>query len=164
MITYIRVEARLIHGQTTTVLKSRFKCDGIIVVDDKLAKDPDMKKVYAAAAPASVKAYFFGIDKGIEQMRKAETSSYNYFVIFRDPTVVAEVLKRGYRFTMPLTCGQQFNRPDTISVMQGIGLNQAEIDALNYIETTGTEVVFDPSCKLENKPWSEIKQIIAEKQ
>lgn len=164
MITYIRMEAKLIHGQTTTVLRTKFKCDGIIVVDDQLANDPDMKKIYAAAAPAPVKAYFFGIDKGIQQMKKAETSSYNYFVIFRDPTVVAEVLRRGYRFTLPITCGQQFNRADTIAVMQGVGLNPKEIEALNYIETTGTEVVFDPSCKLENKPWSEIKQIIAEKQ
>lgn len=160
MITYIRMEARLIHGQTTTVLQSRYACDGIIVIDPRVAADPGLKTVFRAAAPAGVKVYFFDLDKGIQQMTKAETSDYDYFIIFRDPTVVAEVLRRGYRFKQVITCGQQFNRQDTVPVMQGIGLNQEEIEALRYIASTGTEVVFDPSCKGENKPWSEIEKII----
>ena len=157
MISYIRMEARLIHGQTTTVLSKHYKCDGIIVVDDKVANEPDMKSVYKLATPAGVKSYFFDIDKGITQMKKAETSDYYYFIIFRDPITVKKVLENGYKFNMEITMGQQFIRDNSISVMQGCGLTKEEIDALNYIESTGTSVVFDPSCNLERKPWSEVK-------
>ena len=54
--------------------------------------------------------------------------------------------------------GQQFIRDNSISVMQGCGLTKEEIDALDYIESAGTSVVFDPSCNLERKPWSEVKK------
>ncbi len=160
MITYIRMEARLIHGQTTTVLSKHFKCDGIIVVDEKVAADPDMKSIYKLATPAGIKSYFFGIDKGIEQMKKAETSEYNYFIIFRDPTVVEEVMNRGYRFTKEITCGQQYIRENTTTVMQGCGLTEEEIASIDHIEKMGGKVVFDPSCKLENIPWSDARKNI----
>lgn len=160
MITYCRMEAKLIHGQTTTILKSYYKCDGIIVVDDILAANPSMKKVFRAATPVPIKPYFFNIDKGIEQMRKAESSALSYFVIFRNPITVAEAIKKGYKFKLPITCGQQFVRPDTLNIMIGVGLTEKEIEALEYIVSTGAEVVFDPSCKNENLKFDEVRKLI----
>ena len=152
------MEARLIHGQTTTVLSKHYKCDGIIVVDDKVANDLDMKSIYKLATPAGIKSYFFDIEKGVNQIKKAETSEYYYFVIFRDPITVKKVLEQGYKFNMEITMGQQYIRDDSTTVMQGCGLTKEEIEALNYIESTGTSIVFDPSCTLECKPWSEVKK------
>ena len=33
MITHYRIDCRLVHGQTTTVLRKQYPCDGIIVVE-----------------------------------------------------------------------------------------------------------------------------------
>ena len=87
MITHYRLEAKIIHGQTTTVLRTMFKCDGIIVVDDLLAKDEIMKKVYSIAAPVSVKTYFYDTKRAVEQLPKAEQSLNNYYVIFRNALI-----------------------------------------------------------------------------
>lgn len=160
MITYCRMEAKLIHGQTTTILRSRYKCDGIIVVDDITAADTSMKRIFAAATPQGIKPYFFGIDKGIEQLRKAETSELSYFAIFRNPVTVAEAIRKGYEFPLPITCGQQFVRPGTYNIMLGIGFTDEEIQALEYIVSTGAEVIFDPSCKNENVSWNEVKKLL----
>lgn len=160
MITYCRIEAKLIHGQTTTVLKSFYPCDGIILVDDITAADLSMKKIFTAATPHGIKSYFFNLEDGIRQLQKAETSEYNYFVIFRNPIEVGKIIKMGYRFPVRITCGQQFVRSNTHNIMLGIGLTEEEIQALEYIVSMGSEVVFDPSCKNENLPWTEIKKNI----
>ncbi|WP_138311654.1 MULTISPECIES: PTS sugar transporter subunit IIB [unclassified Clostridium] len=157
MISYCRMEAKLIHGQTTTVLQNHYKCDGIIVIDEILARDSVMKKVFAAAAPASVKTYFFDEEKGIEQLKKAEDSERNYFVILRNPLTTASLVRKGYRFKLPVTCGQQFNRENSVSIMQGVGLTEEEMVAMDFLVAQGVEVVMDPSCKLENIPWQEIR-------
>lgn len=37
MITYCRIEDKIIHGQTTTVLRKHYHFDGIIVINDEIA-------------------------------------------------------------------------------------------------------------------------------
>ncbi len=160
MITYCRVEAKLIHGQTTTILRSRYKSDGIILIDDLVAANVLMKRIMVAATPHGIKPYFFNIEDGIRQLQKAEESEYFYFVIFRNPIEVAKIIKLGYKFPVPITIGQQFIRSNTHNIMLGVGLTEEEIDALEYIVSTGAEVVFDPSCKNENLSWSEVKKNI----
>ena len=160
MITYCRMEAKLIHGQTTTILRSYHKCDGIILVDDITAADTSMKRIFAAATPQGIKPYFFEMEKGIVQLRKAQESNLAYFAIFRNAIEVARAIKLGYRFPLPITCGQQFVRQGTYNIMNGIGLTEEEVQAMEYIVSTGAELIFDPSCKNENIPWAEAKKLI----
>lgn len=157
MITYCRIEAKLIHGQTTTVLRNSHKCDCIILVDDPVSTDSGMKTIFAAAAPRGVKVYFFGTEKALNQLPKAEKSSYAYFVIFRGPLDVKRMVDAGYEFTYPVVVGQQFNRDNTVPVMQGVGLTREEIEALDYVTEKGCEVILDPSCTGENVPWSQVR-------
>lgn len=79
------MEAKLIHGQTTTILRNRYKCDGLILVDDAVAENSGMRTIFSAAAPAGVKVYFFNTEKALTQLPKAAASAYHYFVIFRGP-------------------------------------------------------------------------------
>ena len=160
MITYCRIEAKLIHGQTTTILRSRYKCDGIIVLDDSIATDLSMKRILAAATPHGITPYFFSLEDGIPQLKKAQESERNYFVIFRSPIEVARVIELGYKFPLRITCGQQYMRDNAINVMTGLGLTDEEIKALEYIVSSGEEIVFDPGCKNEDFSWTEVKKLI----
>lgn len=160
MITYSRMEAKLIHGQTTTVLRNRYKCDGIILVDDLVAGDRGMRTIFAAAAPPGVKVYFFNTEKAMIQLKKAADSAQNYFVIFRGPMDVKKMIQAGYTFHYPVACGQQFNRDNTVPVMQGVGLTREEIEALDFLTQKGVQIQFDPSCTNENLTWEQVKSTI----
>ena len=160
MITYCRVEAKLIHGQTTTVLRGWYPCDGIIVLDDVISTDTSMKRILAAATPHGIQPYFFSLEDGIPQLEKAQASEKNYFVIFRSPVEVANIIKLGYKFPIRITCGQQFMRENALNVMTGLGLTNDEIEALEYIASAGEEVVFDPGCTNENLSWTEVEKLI----
>ena len=41
MITLYRIDDRLVHGQTMIKLLPNYPCDGIIIVNDEIAKNAD---------------------------------------------------------------------------------------------------------------------------
>lgn len=44
MISFVRVDDRIIHGQIVTRWSKEFPCDGIIAVNDKAATTPVLKQ------------------------------------------------------------------------------------------------------------------------
>ena len=49
-ITFLRIDDRVIHGQITTRWIRECPCDGIVVVNDSIAEDPILKKIYIRKA------------------------------------------------------------------------------------------------------------------
>mgnify|MGYP005950678369 FL=1 len=45
-ITFLRIDDRVIHGQITTRWIRECPCDGIVAVNDSIAEDPILKKIY----------------------------------------------------------------------------------------------------------------------
>ena len=48
MITFMRVDDRIIHGQIITRWSKEYPCDGIIAVNDKAATTPVLKQSFVA--------------------------------------------------------------------------------------------------------------------
>ena len=49
-ISFIRVDDRMIHGQTCTRWALEYPCDGLIAVNDKAATTPVLKAAYKNAS------------------------------------------------------------------------------------------------------------------
>ena len=63
MISFVRVDDRMIHGQTVTRWSLEYPCTGLIAVNDAAAKNPiDMKKILvdAGIVPSDVKTVIIG--------------------------------------------------------------------------------------------------------
>lgn len=50
MISFIRIDDRMIHGQTVTRWSLEYPCDGLIAVNDAAASDPILKQAYKSAS------------------------------------------------------------------------------------------------------------------
>ena len=83
VITHYRVDMRVVHGQTVTILKKTFPLNGIIVIDDEIAADEYMSSLYASTVPSDIKVHIRSVDKAIPALQKAEESKLNYFIIFK---------------------------------------------------------------------------------
>lgn len=57
MISFIRVDDRIIHGQIVTRWSKEYPCDGIIAVNDKAATTPVLTQSFKASTD---KKYLFG--------------------------------------------------------------------------------------------------------
>lgn len=160
MVVHYRIEDKFIHGVTTTHVFAHHPCQGIVIIDDSLLGDKPTRSLLKLALPQQVKLYFFGMDKALEQIRRAEQSDLHYYIIVRNPSAALRLYQQGYRFKGPLTCGQQPMGKDTISIMNGIGLPEAEIEALDSLEAQGVEIVLDPGGAEENIPWKRAKKAV----
>lgn len=49
-VSFIRVDDRMIHGQTCTRWALEYPCDGLIAVNDVAAKNPVLKSAYKSAS------------------------------------------------------------------------------------------------------------------
>ena len=64
-INLVRVDFRLIHGQIITKWRTAFSINKIVVIDNILAADDFMIKVYASAAPANTKVKVYSEEKAL---------------------------------------------------------------------------------------------------
>ncbi len=80
-ISFIRVDDRMIHGQTCTRWALEYPCDGLIAVNDAAAKNPVLKSAYKSAS--GKKTFVWGVEEFKEKTEKVLKSKDNYFLIFQ---------------------------------------------------------------------------------
>ena len=67
-ISFIRVDDRMIHGQTCTRWALEYPCDGLIAVNDKAATTPVLKAAYKNASDK--KTFVWTLDEWRRQVRQ----------------------------------------------------------------------------------------------
>jgi len=81
MITLYRIDDRLVHGQTMIKLLPNYPCDGIIIVNDEIAKNEQMKAIYQSVLPSTVKLHVFDVTKASKKLEEAQKSGKKYYII-----------------------------------------------------------------------------------
>ena len=67
-ISFVRVDDRMIHGQTVTRWSLEYPCTGLIAVNDAAAKNPVLKGAYKSASDK--KTFVWGVDEFIAKSKK----------------------------------------------------------------------------------------------
>lgn len=159
MITYYRVDERVIHGQTLNVVTRQVPCDGIIVVDDEIAADPYFCGLFKGMT--NYKVLIFGVEAALRKLPEAEKSAKNYFVIFKHPTTLGILLHRGYQIKLPsIMIGPQVSREGTTTFFPTMCLTDDEITALNEIAATGVQIMMQSILNQTPVTWQEAKKKI----
>ena len=89
-ISFIRVDDRMIHGQTVTRWSLEYPCTGLIAVNDAAAKNPVLKQAYKSASDK--KTFVWGVDEFIEKAPKVIASKDQYFLITKNPIDMKKIL------------------------------------------------------------------------
>ena len=89
-ISFIRVDDRMIHGQTVTRWSLEYPCTGLIAVNDAAAKNPVLKQAYKSASDK--KTFVWGVDEFIAKSAKVVASKDQYFLITKNPIDMKRIL------------------------------------------------------------------------
>ena len=89
-ISFVRVDDRMIHGQTVTRWSLEYPCTGLIAVNDAAAKNPVLKGAYKSASDK--KTFVWGVDEFIAKSKKVIESKDNYFLITKNPVDMKKIL------------------------------------------------------------------------
>lgn len=137
MITLYRVDERLIHGQTMIKLLPNYPCDGIIIVDDKIAVNNQMKMVYQSVLPSNVKLHVFDTRKALRKLPEAAASKKKYYVITKEISVYEKLLEGGYRVEQAITVSCANKKEGSVSINSGFALLPGEIEVYNRLDDAG---------------------------
>lgn len=144
MISFVRIDDRMIHGQTVTRWAVENPCDGIIAVNDAAASNPVLKSAYKSAAPDK-KTFVWTKEHFKEKAQTVLDSKSRYFLITKNPLDMAEILV-DFGFVpddvKTVIVGPCNDRPGTTKLGNNQSITQEEADALEKIAQKGYAVDF----------------------
>ena len=125
-ISFIRVDDRMIHGQTCTRWALEYPCDGLIDASDK-------------------KTFVWTLDEWRAKCGKVLASKDRYFLITKDPITMKSILvDDGFDpgEVKTVIIGPCNDRPGATKLGNNQAITQPEADALEAIMQKGYEVEF----------------------
>lgn len=157
-ISFVRVDDRVIHGQVVTQWTKIRPCNGILVIDDNIAKDEFRCKVLKAAAPTGVKVGIYTIEEGLEKIKLAKNAKNSYFVISNSPINFAKLLEKGADFGTTLNIGPMNARAGAKMVGKTLYIDEKDKEAFEYIEGKGVKCEFQIIPSEPVLGWDKVKE------
>ena len=141
-ISFIRIDDRMIHGQTVTRWALEYPCDGLIAVNDAAATNPVLKAAYKSAA--GKKTFVWTMQHWKEKSQQVLESKSRYFLITKNPIDMREILvSQGFKPGVDrVIVGPCNDRPGTVKLGNNQSITQEEAQALEDISKAGYTVEF----------------------
>ena len=143
MISFVRVDDRIIHGQIVTRWSKEFPCDGIIAVNDKAATTPVLAQSFKASTDKKV--FVWTMEKFLEKADSVLKSDKRYFLITKNPVDMATILvdnKFVPSDVKRVVIGPCNDRPGSVKLGQNQSLIQEEAEACEAMTNAGYDVYF----------------------
>jgi|APHig6443717817_1056837.scaffolds.fasta_scaffold340044_1 mannose/fructose/N-acetylgalactosamine-specific phosphotransferase system component IIB len=141
-ITFLRVDDRIIHGQITTRWSKEFPCDAIVAVNDHAATTSFIKASFLSATGKPT--YIWTYAEWLEKCDKVLQSNKNYFLITKEPMLMAKILIDDNFVPGPklVVVGPANDRPGAVKIGNNQSLMQNEADAFEKIHQAGYQILF----------------------
>ena len=143
-VSFVRIDDRMIHGQTVTRWALEYPCDGIIAVNDAAATNPVLKSAYKSAAPEK-KTFVWTKEHFKEKADTVLASKSRYFLITKNPLDMREILV-DFGFVpsdvKTVVVGPCNDRPGAVKLGNNQSITQEEARAIEDIAKAGYTVDF----------------------
>lgn len=159
--TYIRVDDRLIHGQTIVAWCPTLSIKEIIAIDDDSAKNPVLKSIMTMGVPTAYKTHIVTVDEAKKIL--SEESNVNRLVIVKFPGKLEEI-KDVIIHSEQVILGNIAKRDDTIHKVSGATgifyLSDHDVEIIDGLVAKGTEVCFQQLPATTKTSWDAFKKSI----
>ncbi|CAM6973248.1 PTS sugar transporter subunit IIB [Klebsiella michiganensis] len=139
MITLLRVDHRLLHGQVAFSWTQYVGADCILIANDNVPEDELRKTTIKLAKPPSVKLVIKNINDAIESIKSGVTDKYHLFI-------VVESVNDAWRITSAVAEIKSINlggikaKEGSKNISKAINLLPEEIEQLQQLVGKGVEV------------------------
>jgi mannose PTS system EIIAB component len=136
-IQLARLDDRLIHGQVTVGWTRLLQINRVLVINDKVARDPVQQAVLELAAPTGIKVSPVTVAEGIEKLTKTEIiTKMSLMLIFANAADVVSVFEAGVAIPYLNVGGIQF-KPGKTQVTKAVSVDEADIRAFRTLHERG---------------------------
>ena len=158
VVTFVRIDDRMIHGQTVTRWAKEHPCDGLIAVNDAAASNKVLIQAYKGASDK--KTFVWTKEAFKEKSSKVTESDSRYFLITKNAIDMKEILvDQGFipGDVKEIIVGPANDRPGAIKLGNNQSITQEEAVALEAIEKAGYKVRFQLLPDVSIGYWSDFK-------
>jgi PTS system mannose-specific IIB component len=159
--TYVRVDDRLIHGQTIIAWCPTLSINEIIAIDDESAKNPMLKSIMTMGVPSTYKTHIVTTDEA-KQILSQESSS-NRLVIVKFPSKLPAIEEEIVNCEL-VVLGNIAKRGDTIHKVSGATgifyLSDNDVAIIDNLVSKGIKVCFQQLPATTKTNWESFKKSI----
>ena len=141
-VSFVRIDDRMIHGQTVTRWAKEFPCDGLIAVNDAAANNKVLQQAYKGASDK--KTFVWSLDAFAQKSAKVLDSDTRYFVITKNPIDMKKILvdQKFDPGVKTIIIGPCNDRPGAVQLGNNQSITQEEAAAFEAIMQAGYEIEF----------------------
>lgn len=159
--TYVRVDDRLIHGQTIVAWCPTWGIQEIIAIDDESAKNPMLKSIMTMGVPKNYKTHIVTAEEAKKLL--SEETSKNRLVIVKLPSKLADIEQK-ILGCHQLVLGNMAKREDTVHKISGATgifyVSNADVEYLDSLAAQGVDIVFQQLPNATKTSWAAFKSTI----
>jgi len=152
---YVRVDDRLIHGQTILAWCPTLGISEIIAVDDVSAKNPMLKTILTMGVPSKYKTNIVTREEAKNLL--STDQSANRLLIVKSPSVLAD-LEEVLGGVESIILGNLAKRDDTIHKVSGATgifyLSNDDVDLLDRLNQKGFSISFHQLPSTQETSWT----------
>ena len=144
-VSFIRIDDRMIHGQTCTRWAREYPCDGLIAVNDKAA--------------SGKKTFVWTLDDFQKKSAKVLSSDTRYFLITKNPIDMYKILvEQGLQCGIDtVIVGPCNDREGAIKLGNNQSITQEEADAFEKMAQAGYQIKFALLPDVSIGTWDDFK-------
>ncbi|QOI11013.1 PTS mannose transporter subunit IIAB [Blochmannia endosymbiont of Colobopsis nipponica] len=152
LISLVRIDDRLIHGQVVTSWTKETNVSRIIVVNDEIAKDKIRTTLLTQVAPPGISVHVINIAKTIRVFNNPRYDKEKVMLLLNNPNDVLRLIEGGIPITSVNIGGMAFHT-GKIQIHNVISVNEEDIEAFKKLDKYGInleirKVVSDPPLKI----------------
>lgn len=158
-VSFVRIDDRMIHGQTVTRWAKEYPCDGLVAVNDAAAGNSVLKQAYKAASDK--KTFVWTKEAWKAKSQKVLDSNDKYFLITKNPVDMKEILVD--QAFVPsdvkeVIVGPCNDRPGAVKLGNNQSITQEEAEAFQAIQAAGYKVKFQLLPDVSIGYWDDFKE------
>lgn len=155
-IVAVRIDSRLIHGQTANLWTGHWNCDRYILIDDETANDPTLKSVMRIACPSSVKLSVLTEEKAVAFLTEpGHYGNEKIVIIVKFLTGLVKLIEAGVKFDCNrIVVGTMVigsNRTKVIN--KNIKLSDEDIVLFHKIDESGYQIDYQLVPSVDSEPF-----------
>lgn len=136
-IALLRIDERLIHGQTAYSWSKAYPADQFMVVDDEISKDEFQTSLLEMAVPAGKSFQCLDVASATNYLK--QESYVPTMIIVKGPGVVLSLVKGGVKIPV-VNVGGMYFRKDRKEFAKTVYLSQEEIATFKELADLGVKL------------------------
>lgn len=128
MITFVRVDDRLIHGQVVTGWTRTKGINFILAVDDEIAANKMQVRLMKMATPPGVKSEVMSVKDASALLKGGKLDRYKVFVVVKNPATLLALQTEGIELPADINIGN-VREPEGVKVLPFVLIKKENIES-----------------------------------